>query len=179
FTIASGTSFIPIIKKDDAVSVAHNVTIDFNELLQHDKNFLFNDTELRIYGTVGIRIADMIPIQAATNYSMPWDAPLYNFTLGQPQYLTTNSTHLQINLPISFENHAFFNMTGNIKIQMSNNASIPLGEGQTAIDVPQQFSYTGIISFYVLRSQLTANGYFEVSISTSLFKYENWVIPYG
>ncbi|MGQ9530871.1 MAG: hypothetical protein ACUVQW_06010 [Candidatus Bathycorpusculaceae bacterium] len=178
FTIASGTSFIPIIKKDDGVTVAHNVTIGFNELLQHDKNFLFNDTELKIYEMVGIRIADLIPIQASTNYSMPWGAPLYNFALGQTQCTTANSTHFLGNLPISFENHAFFNVTGSIKIKMYNNANLFLSESQTSIEVPQQSAYNGIVSFYVLRSNVTANGYFEVSILTSLFNYENWVIPY-
>lgn len=179
FIIANGTSFIPTINKDEAATVAHNVTIDFNELLQHNKNFLFNDTELEIYEMVGMRIAEIIPIQASTNYSMPWGAPLYNFVLGKPQHVAANSTHVRVNLPISFENHAFFNVAGNIKIKMYNNASLLLGEGQISMDVPQQSSYNGIVEFYVLRKEITDNGNFEISISTPLFNYENWVIPYG
>jgi hypothetical protein len=179
FIIASGTSFIPVINKDEAATVTHNVTIDFNELLQHNRHFLFNDTELKIYEMVGMKIAEMIPIQASTNYSMPWGAPLYNFALGQPQYLAANSTHLRVNLSINFENHAFFNVTGNVKIQMYNNVSLLLGEGQISMDVPQQSSYNGIVEFYVLRSEITDNGYFEISILTPIFNYENLVIPYG
>jgi hypothetical protein len=179
FIIASGMSFIPVINKDEAATVTHNVTIDFNELLQHNRHFLFNDTELKIYEMVGMKIAEMIPIQASTNYSMPWGAPLYNFALGQPQYLAANSTHLRVNLSISFENHAFFDLAGNIKIQMYNNVSLLLGEGQIFMDVPQQSSYNGFVEFYVLRSEITDNGHFKVSILTPLFNYENWVIPYG
>jgi hypothetical protein len=179
FVIASGTTFMPIINRDEAATVTHNVTIDFNELLQHDMHFLFNDTELKICEIVGMKIAEMVPIQASTNYSMPWGAPLYNFALGQPQYLAANLTHLQVNLPISFENHAFFNVTGNLKIQMYNNASLLLGEGQISMDVLQQSSYDGIVEFYVLRSEITDNGYLEVSILTPIFNYEDLVIPYG
>jgi hypothetical protein len=179
FIIASGTSFVSIINKNEAANVTHNVTIDFNELLVHDENFLFNDTELEIFEMVGMRIAKMIPIQASTNYSMPWGAPLYNFALGQPQYEATNSTHFRVNLPISFENHAFFDISGNIEVQMYNNINLLLGEGQTSIDVPQQSFYNGFIEFYILRSEVTDNGYFSISILTPLFNYENWVIPYG
>ncbi|MEM3623147.1 MAG: hypothetical protein QXZ02_01100 [Candidatus Bathyarchaeia archaeon] len=177
--IASGTSFIPVINKDTAATITHNVTIDFNELLQHNRHFLFNDTELNICEIVGMKIAEMIPIQASANYSMSWGAPLYNFALGQPQYIAANSTHFRVNLPVSFENHAFFDLAGNIKIQMFNNASILLGEGQIFINVPQQSFYDGFVEFYVLRSGITDNGHFEVSILTSLFNYENLVIPYG
>lgn len=179
FVVAKGTTYIPIINKDEAATVTHNVTIDLNTLLQHDQNFLFNDTELKIYETVGMVIADLIPIQASTNYSMPWGAPLYNFALGQPQYVAANSTHFLVRLPISFENHAFFDVSGNIKIKMYNNANLLLGEAQIFMDVPQQSSYNGFFEFYVSISELTDSGYFDVSILTPLFSYENLVVSYG
>ena len=179
FTIASGTSFIPVINKDEEATITHNVTIDFNMLLQHDTSFLFNDTELEIYEIVGMVIADLIPIKASSNSSMPWGAPLYNFALGQPQYITANSTHFLVNLPINFENHAFFDVAGDIQIKMYNNTNGLLGEGQISINVPQQSFYEGFVEFYVSRGEVTDDGYFSVSILTSLFNYENLVIPYG
>ncbi|MEM3696500.1 MAG: hypothetical protein QXQ94_03210 [Candidatus Bathyarchaeia archaeon] len=179
FITARGTTLIPIINKDEEATVTHNVTIDLNALLQRDENFLFNDTELEVFEMVGMVIADLIPIQASTNYFMPWGAPLYNFTLERPQYVAANLTHFLVHLPISFENHAFFDVAGDIKIKMYNNASSSLGEGQISIDVPQQSFFNGFVEFYVSRSEVTNNGYFNVSISTSLFNYENLVIPYG
>ncbi|MDH7477862.1 MAG: hypothetical protein QHH17_05725 [Candidatus Bathyarchaeota archaeon] len=179
FIAARGNTFIPIINKDEEATVTHNVTLDLNALLLHKENFLFNDTELEIFEMVGMVIADLIPIQAATNYSMPWGAPLYNFALEQPQYIAANSTHFLIRLPISFENHAFFDVTGNLKIKMFNNASSLLGEEQISINVPQQYFYNGFVEFYVSRNQATDDGYFNVSILTTLFNYENLVIPYG
>ncbi|MGQ9506910.1 MAG: hypothetical protein ACUVTB_03495 [Candidatus Bathycorpusculaceae bacterium] len=179
FMIASGTTFIPTINKDDAANVAHNITIDLNKLVKHNENFLFKDTELEIFEMVGMVIADLIPIQASTNYSMPWGAPLYNFALSEPQRVAANSTHLQVILPISFENHAFFDVAGDVKIKMYNNASLLLCEGQISINVPQQSPYNGFVEFYVSRSEMTENGYFSVSILTPLFNHENLVIPYG
>ena len=80
FTITRGSTFIPVINKNDVATVTHNMTIDFNGLLQRDQNYLLNDTELKIYEAVSMRIADVIPVQASTNFSMPWGAPLYNFS---------------------------------------------------------------------------------------------------
>ncbi|MEM3700837.1 MAG: hypothetical protein QXL57_08260 [Candidatus Bathyarchaeia archaeon] len=179
FLIANGTTFIPIINKDEEATVTHNVTIDINLLLQYNQNFLFNDTELEILETVSMVIADLIPIQALTNHSMPWGAPLYNFVLGHPQYVAANLTHFRVNLPISFENHAFFDVVGDMKIKMYNNASRLLDEGQISINVPPQSFFDGFVEFYVLSDEVTDDGYFSVSILTPLFNYENLVIPYG
>ena len=179
FFIANATTFIPVIEKGDAVTAAHNMTINFTDLLENNQNCLFNDTELKIYAVVSMKIAEMIPVQASTNLSMPWGAPLYNFTLGKPEYATVNLTHCQVVLPISFENHAFFDVAGNIQIRMYNSASMLIGGGQTAIEAPQHSSYNGFVEFYVQTSGITPTGVFEVNIQTSLFSYEGLRFLYG
>jgi hypothetical protein len=155
------------------------MTIDLNDLLQQDKNYLFNDTELKIYEAVGMKIADVIPVQASTNFSMPWGAPLYNFTLGKPDYAAHNLTHFKVVVPINFENHAFFDLVGNVQIQMYNSTDIIVGEGQTNIEAYHNSPYNGYVEFYVSIAGITENGHFEVYFRTTLFKYEPVVIPYG
>ena len=179
FTITRGSTFVPVIKKNDVVTITHNMTIDLNDLLQQDKNYLFNDTELKIYEAVGMKIADVIPVQASTNFSMPWGAPLYNFTLGKPDYAAHNLTHFKVVVPINFENHAFFDLVGNVQIQMYNSTDIIVGEGQTNIEAYHNSPYNGYVEFYVSIAGITENGHFEVYFRTTLFKYEPVVIPYG
>ena len=179
FTITRGFTFTLVINKNDTVTVTHNMTIDINDLLQQNKNYLFNDTELKIYEKVGLSIAEVIPVQGSANFSMPWGAPLYNFTLGNAEYTPYNLTHLKVVVPISFENHAFFDLVGKIQIQMYNSINIVVGKGQTNVEAHHNSPYNGHLEFYISIGGITAIGHFEVYFLTTLFNYGPLVIPYG
>jgi hypothetical protein len=179
FAITSGSTFVPTINRNDMVTVTHNMTIDVNDLLQQDKNYLFNDTELKIYEAVGMKIADVIPVQASTNLSMPWGAPLYNFSLGEPTYAPYNLTHFRVTIPISFENHAFFDLAGDMRIRMYNSTGSRVGRARTSFEAYANSPYNGFIEFYVLMTGTTPTGRFEVSFSTPIFDYGPLVIHYG
>ncbi len=179
FTITRGSTFISVIEKDTEITTTHNMTIDINDLLQNSQDYLFNDTELEIHEEIGMKLAGVIPVQASTNLSMPWGAPLYNFTLGEIEYTTFNLTHMRATIPISFENHAFFDLTGNIQIYMYNDTNILLSEGQTIIEAPQGAPYQGYIELNAPITGISENGYFEVYFSTPFFNFGPLVIPYG
>jgi hypothetical protein len=179
FQITNGSTFISVVGKGQQVTATHNMTIDVNDLLQSDENFLFNDTELGINEIGSIRIAGIIPVQASTNFSMPWGAPLYNFALGQYQFTPINLTHVSVAIPISFQNHASFDLDGSIRIRMYNSTNGQIGRGRTDIQVMQNSPYSGYISFNVQIAGMTQNGRFEVYFRTSFFDYGPIVIPYG
>jgi len=177
--IAQGSTVVPVVRKGEEVTATHNMTFNVDDLVQSDANYLFNDTELKIFTALGMGIAEVIPIQASTNMSVPWGAPLYNFTLGTLDYTSFNSTHLRVTVPVSFENHAFFDIAGTMQVRMYNNAGSLLSRSQTSIDVPQYSFYNGYVEFYVPTSELTYSGHFEIHFQTSLFDYGWLVIPYG
>jgi len=179
FTITRGSTFVRVINKNDVVTINHNMTIDLNDLLQKGQNYLFNDTELKIYEAVGMRIAEVIPVQASTNLSLPWGAPLYNFVLGEIEYVAHNYTHLRVVVPISFENHAFFDLVGSIQIRMFNSTNVLVGEGQTNIEAIHNSLYNGYVELYVAITGMTETGHFEVSFLTPFFNYGPMVINYG
>jgi hypothetical protein len=179
FAITRGSTFIPVIKKNDAVTVTHNMTLDVNDLLQRDQNYLFNDSELKIYEALSMRIADAIPVQASTNFSMPWGAPLYNFSLGEPAYVRYNSTHFRVTVLISFDNHAFFDLVGDMRIRMYNSTGVRVGKVRTSLEAYANSHYSGFVEFYVSMAGTTSTGRFEVDFSTSTFEYGPLVIPYG
>ena len=179
FIISQGSTFIPVIATGKQTMATHNATIDINDLLQNSKDYLFNDTELKVHETVSMELAEVIPVQVSTNFSMPWGAPLFNFTLGGVEYMAFNGTHMTVTVPISFENHAFFDMTGRIQIHMYNSANILVGEGQTTIEAPQNALYNEHAELNVLVGGITENGYFEVYFSTPFFNFGPLVISYG
>lgn len=182
--IARGASFVPIIRPGEEITMFHNITLDINEILQRDQNYLFNDTDLRIHETVRLSLATIIPVQASGNFTLPWGAPLYNFVLGSPTYSTYNATHFRVDVPISFENHAFFDLAGSLQIRMYNDRNMRIGEGQTNIEAAQHIGNNGNIEFYISAANATTlgtdrSGYFDVYLFSPLFNYGPWVIPYG
>jgi len=179
FIITQGSTFIPKIEKGREITTTHNMTIDVNDLLQSSQDYLFNDTELEIHEIVSMKLAEVIPVQASTNLSMPWGAPLYNFKLVQIEYVAHNQTHTRAIISISFENHAFFDLTGSILIRMYNSTNTFLEEGQTAIEAPQNAHYQGHVELNVPIAGISENGYFEVYFLTPFLDFGPLVVPYG
>jgi len=177
--LANGSSFVPVISKGKTVRFFHNVSLNFTDLLQNGENYLFNDSEFTVYATVGMSLAEVIPVQAFTNFSVPWGAPFYNFVLGEVQYETFNYTHLRVTVPIYFENHAFFDVVGNVEARMCNDAGEVFGEGSLNVEAYSGSAYQGFLKFAVSIMEVSYSGYFEVYIRTEFFDYGPLVIPYG
>jgi len=179
FIITRSSTFISKIEQGKEITTAHNVTIDMDALSQDNQEYLFNDTELEIHEIIGLKLAEVIPVQASTNFSIPWGAPLYNFTLGKIEYSAYNRTHMRAIVSISFENHAFFDLTGNIQISMYKSPNIFLRQGQTTVNAPQNALYRGQIELTVPIAGIPEDGYFEAYFLTPFFNFGPLVIPYG
>jgi hypothetical protein len=181
-TLARGSTSLPIISKGEAVNITHQMTVNLTSLLSTYQNLLFNDTELQINATASITAAEVIPIQVSSNLSIPWGAPLYDFTLGPPEFTVigeANSTvSCRVDVPLSFENHAFFDLAGTVRLRIYNGTNVFTSEGEVAIEVGQHSFYHGSLELYLPASFATRNGYFEVYFSTSLFSNGPLVIPY-
>ncbi len=179
FKITEGYTFIPVIEKGTEVNLRHNMTVDINDLLQNNQDYLFNDTEFILYEIVGLALAEVIPVQASTNFSVPWGAPLYNFTLGEIDYAAFNESHLTASIPISFVNHAFFDLIGKVQIRLYNRGDALIGSGETAIQAPQDTAYRGNVELAIPVTGVTRNSYCEVWISTETFNFGPLVVSYG
>ena len=152
-------------------------------MLENAEQYLFNDSNLTASVTAGLTVAELLPAQISTNFTFPWGAPFYNFALGQPSFVQFNLTHSAVSVPMSFENHAAFDLAGNIRVELYDSVGSLLGESQTSFNVPQHSSYNGDLEFHVPLNvaSLSAaqNGHFNVYFSTPLFEYGPLVIPYG
>ncbi len=131
----------------------------------------------------GLTFAELLPAQISTNFTFPWGAPFYNFALGKPFFGQLNSTHSVVAVSMSFENHAAFDLAGNIRVKLFDISDSLLGESQTSFYVPQHSSYNENIEFYIPLNatflSATQKGYFNVYFSTPLFEYGPLVIQYG
>jgi hypothetical protein len=178
-TITQGSTLIPTIGVGEKLSILHNLTLDVNDVMQSNQEFLFNDTHLNITQSIGMVIGEVIPAQASGNISIPWGAPLYDLKLEKPQYTAVNYTHMQVIVPISFDNHAFFDVTGEVHLRMYNSANQLIGHGQSMVDAAHHSHFEGQIDLNVAISSITQTGRFELDFQTSLFSFGSKVIQYG
>jgi hypothetical protein len=177
--IAEGSTLISTIGRGEKLSVLHNMTFDLNSLQLLDQKYLFNDTQLNGTESVSMKLGGVIPVQASENFTIPWGAPLYNFKLGQPQYSVHNSTHMQVTVFLSFDNHAPIDISGRAQICMFNGANQLIGLGGTEIKAAQQSHYDNCVELYVETSSVTRTEWMELEFRTPLFSYGPVVIPYG
>lgn len=182
-TIAWGFSFIPVIGRGEAVNTTHKLELNLTELFQSYPGFLFNDAELEVNRTVSMRAAEVIPIQVSSNNSMTWGAPLYNFTLGAPEFeastFPSSTAYFRAIVPMSFENHAFFDLSGTVRVRFYNSTNVLIGEDQVVIESHQRSIYDGHMEFHIPATGLTIDGHFELFFAAQFFNYGPLVVPYG
>jgi hypothetical protein len=180
--ISTASTSVPSVLHGQKTTVFHNVSLSMKGLLNKEE-YLFDDRELVASITAGLTFAELLPVEISTNFTYPWGAPFYGFTLGQPSFRLINATHGSVNVPVSFENHAVFNVTGNMKTELRGSDNSVLDVAQTVFDVPQQSVYADDLDFIVSLDSASPTalrgGHFNVYFSTSLFEYGPLVIPYG
>jgi hypothetical protein len=180
--ISRADTFVPVIPHGESITILHNVTLTADSLFEKGEQYLFSDTNLSVAVTAGLNFAEIFPAQISTNFTFPWGAPFYNFALGEPTFGRFNSTHGAVAVPMSFENHAIFDLVGNMRIELYDSGDSLLSESQTAFNVPQYSTYNGDMEFYVPLNPASLsnvqNGHFNVYFSTPFIEYGPLVIPY-
>jgi len=181
--ISRASTFMAAIPQGENVTILHNVTLRIDSVAERANQYLFKDVNLTCAVTAGLDFAEIIPTQLATNVTFPWGAPFYNFKLGQPKLEAADLTHLAVTVPLSFENHAAFDLIGNIRTKLFDGHDTLLGESQTAINTSKYSSYNGNLEFSIpltpAVSSTNLSGHFDVYFSTPMFEYGPKVIPYG
>jgi hypothetical protein len=177
-TIVGGSIYIPVIGQGQTINFTKSVKLNVTDLLQTHQSLLYNDTDLTTITRLSMLVAGVIPVKASSNSSMPWGAPLYNLTVGTPQSAMFNATYSLVTVPLSFENHAFFNLTGTVWLRAYGPTNELIGQGQTDIEVTQNSPYNGNLEVIVpLGAGSIAR--LEVFFVTTFFSYRQEIAPHG
>jgi hypothetical protein len=182
-TTVEGFTFIPLIGRDATVNITHLMTLNMTEILRDHQDFLYNDTELQANVMVTMTAAKFIPIQVSSNLSIPWGAPLYNLTLGSPVFSSLGgpdfAAQYKVTIPISFDNHAFFDLEGIVQAKLYNDANTVIEKGEIDIKTPQHSQYHGNLELNIPVNLVTRSGHFEVFFKTPLFDFGPLEVFYG
>ena len=178
--LSTSTTFVPLIPRGSSVETTHNISISLDAITSQAQTYLFNDTVFNVDISAKLNFAHAIPFQVSTNMTMPWEAPLYNFSTGQISYNYLNLTHQEVIIPISFENHSpYFGVDGFIQVEIYNDNDELLGFSVSDLNVPSHSSYDGQVEMIVDVSKITGGGEAHFYFETSAFSFGPVVMPYG
>jgi hypothetical protein len=179
---ALSETFLPLIASGSDVETAHNISIPLTDILSMEHaEFLFNDSSFELDAFVALNFAYAIPVQISMNLTIPWGAPFSNLSIGEPSVLPYNTTHSRVAIPLSFENHSFFDIVGTIRLEVYNDVDELVTSGQTSLDVSSNYGYVGQVEMYLSvgdLSKYTVSGNLRLVFESPMFTVEQW-IPYG
>jgi len=172
-TISDSTTPPSLIPKDSKVQIPFNISINLNDLTANTLTYLLtNDTVLNLDMLVALTYAHAIPLEISLNTTMPWGAPLYNLTVDGITIVSPN----QVNVSLSFENHAFFSLNGTLSLEVWDSAGA-IGSGTTDISVSPGISYSDAIPVTITTGDPMDAKEVHLQITTSLFSFGPVVIP--
>jgi hypothetical protein len=102
---------------------------------------------------------------------------LYNLTIGDVVIDPYNSTNARVILPLSFENHSFFDLNGTVRTEITNTANQLVSTATAPINAPPQSSYSTQLQFLVPTASVSNLKEARVYFDTSVFSYGPVVIP--
>jgi hypothetical protein len=171
-------TFVPSIPRGSAINASHTIPIDLDAILELDYlPLLLEDSEFNVELFVGLNFARAVPVQLSTNATIPWGAPLAQFSIGEISVSTHNRTHVEASIPVSFENHAILDITGTLRLGVYNDSESLITSGKTAVNAPSQQSYSDRIVMYPRQqdaTKVTGSGRIHVVFENPVFTVEWW-----
>ncbi|MFQ6086625.1 MAG: hypothetical protein ACE5OV_01250 [Candidatus Bathyarchaeia archaeon] len=142
--ISRSTTLVPLIPRDSTVSEKHDVALSLDDILTKNLTYLlFKDTDLNLDMFVALTYAHAIPIKISSNLTMRWGAPLSNLTIGEISI--TPLPPYRVDIPLSFDNHAFFSLNGTMRLEIVDGSNL-IGWEEVDISVPPGYGYDDTIS---------------------------------
>ncbi|UCC33690.1 MAG: hypothetical protein JSW53_01430 [Candidatus Bathyarchaeota archaeon] len=181
--ISESTTSVKNIQRGGRINETHAISIGINDVVSKNLTYLlFEDSVIVLGGSVGFRIAHVIPLQASTSVNMSWGAPFYHpsirlMDLPEPY----NSTHYEISARLSFENHSPFDIDGTLRLEVFNEKKEFLGLWIGEIRVLSGGDYDEpvtifipSVSIFMFSGRGEAHVHFE-----SFMGIIDWRFPYG
>jgi hypothetical protein len=181
--ISRASTFVPTIPHGQNMTILHNATLSLAQLAESNEDYLFTDSNLNLAVTAGLNFAELLPVQLSANITFPVGAPLSDFTVRQPRSSSLNRSSALVTVPMSFENHASYDVNGVVRANLFDRNGTLIGGSQTPLDVPVGSSYAGKLDFAVpikvASPASLASGYVEVTFLTSSFEQGPVVMHYA
>jgi hypothetical protein len=176
--ISRANTYVPVISHGEETPIIHNVTLSVGSTFEDGGQYLLDDSDLHVSVVAGLNFGELLPVEISTIFSFPWGVPFYGFALGTPAFGRFGSGQGVMTVPLSFDNHAFFDVAGSIRVELYDDGGSVLGEAGTLVDVPQGSSYDESAVFSVpldvVSLSAARNGRFDVYFDTGVLNMVLW-----
>jgi hypothetical protein len=138
---------------------------------------MLNDCNFTVEILAGLNFAGAVPVQLSTNVSLPWGAPFADFQVGELSVSQHNSSHIEAEIPVSFENHAIIDITGTLKMEVYSSSNQRIASGVTNINVAPYQSFGDSLRLYARpqdATKLVDGGRLHILFETPLFTVDWW-----
>ncbi len=186
--LSNDTTIVDVIKAGANIYlIEHNISLSLG-ILENLDHLFFEDGNFSIDTYVKMRYAKTFSFQLMIpNISMPWRAPFYNLSVGEPPSLplppsSFNGTHYLLAISISFENHAFFDVVGMMRLKIYNDQRKDVGSGIGFVNSTAESVYADQITVNIPQenlSNMTEKGYIDIYFENTNFKFGPVEITYG
>ena len=180
--ITHSTTFIPMIPRGSRVEAVHNISIKLQEVISSGGTpLLFTDGALDLDLSIMLNFGYALPVRLSMNATIPWGAPFSSFSVGEIAVSGYNSTHGELMIPISFENHSGLTVAGTLHLEIYTNIDTLAASGKTDLNIPSQQGYSGQVYVYPLLdtlSGLTEQWRVHLIFKTDMFTVD-WWMPHG
>jgi len=175
--ISASSTYLPIIPHGENTSITLKMQLNVTDLVTSDaSNLLFYDSELNATALLRLTYANAFPFEISANFTIPWGAPLANLTIQEISLTPFNSTHMAASVPLSFENHSYFEIGGTVQLEIVDNRERVVGGGTATFDAMPESPFDTNIS--VLLSGNPAHiREARLHFVTPLFSYGPVVVP--
>jgi len=180
--ISTSTTFVSLIPHGSNVEEAHNISISLDEFVSKNLTYLFfNNGNFSVEIFAGLKFAYIFPFQISINATMPWGAPLNNFSIGE---ISFDYEDQKATIPLSFKNDSPFDVSGNLSFDIYNDRGELIGSGSVpeGINVESDQRREYLLQAPVDVLKLTKKGRILLFLETSIFSIEKeveWGIPNG
>jgi hypothetical protein len=176
--VSTASTVSHLIPTGGRLDSALNISISLNDMTSAGlSHLLFNDTTLNFEMSLALRYADIIPFRISTNNTLPWGAPLYNLTIGNIIINPSGTANVGVNLPLSFENHSFFDLNGTVRAEIINTLDQQVSTTTAPINAPPQSGYSTQLQFIVPMGSVGNLKEARIYFDTSVFSYGPVVVP--
>jgi len=170
--ISDASTFVAQITRGTAVKKWHNLSLSLMDIVSNMTYLLFEDTNFEMDTSVGMRYAYAFAFHLTIkNLTMPWGAPINNFSIDGISSPRFNGTHYLLDVPFSFENHSFFDIIGTLYMRIYNSQGGYIGSGNKLINVHSHSGYGDPLEVIIENpGNCTGAGYIiEASFENPLF----------
>jgi hypothetical protein len=146
---------MPKVPEDGFKRETHILSISLADLISEKvPHLLFQDSQLRADMAVKCTYANLVSLRfQLPNMSIPWGAPLHEFKMDEPRISPFNATHYEVDVPLSFENHAPINIVA-IHVSLINYDGEDLVSKTMTVDIHPKASFSGSLQMLLERREL-------------------------